>query len=69
MIICYNDVRTRDVFGLFGISDGTMQESLFALKYEKQIKIYLETFDVEWKKYYPPLREKYGSFLDSLLPK
>lgn len=58
MKFCRRLIDIADEFWLFGISEGTLEDLLYALKKKKLVKLHLE-FDPEWKKYYTRLGRKY----------
>ena len=67
MEYCRRLVEVCDEFWMFGISNGTLEELVHALKLGKTIRLNFEGFDIEWKKYYTELGPTYGNPLDALL--
>ena len=66
MEYCLRLIDTSDEFYLFGISEGTLDETLYAIEIKKPIIPHLE-FDPEWIKFYARLKQEYGNPLDKLL--
>jgi hypothetical protein len=55
-----------DQLYLFGISDGTLQETRKALDLNIPVKLHIERFDLDWRRYYHELKPKYP-FLEKLI--
>ena len=66
MEFCKRAIDVCDLFALCGISEGTLEELNYALRKNKPVKLFLEKFDPEWKKYYKKLKEKFGEPLEKL---
>lgn len=63
--LCSQEIIARGLFGLFGLSNATMQDTRVALEAKKRIEFYVREFDPDWRRYYPKLRHTFGDFLDS----
>ena len=64
---CLRLVDISDEFWMFGVSNGTLEEVAHAIKIVKSVKIFLDSFDTEWNKFYQELGNKYGRPLDEFL--
>jgi len=64
--LCCIMVEKFPVFGLFGISDGTMQEFNYALSANRQIRVWKEK-DAEWEKFYNYLIEEQRRKIDKAI--
>lgn len=70
MEYCLRAVNMCDEFWMFGISQGTLQEVVEAIKTGKPIHLHFQDWtpgDIEWKKYYTELGHKYNNPIDNLL--
>lgn len=67
MRFCLKLVSICDEFWMFGVSDGTLQEAVYAIRILKPIRLKLRDFDPGWEKFYADLRQKYGNPLDKFL--
>jgi hypothetical protein len=63
---CLRSVEICDEFWMFGISEGTLEELIHAMEQKKQIKLFFDQFDPEWKRYYRKLGPKYKNPLDKI---
>jgi len=67
MEFCKRMIDACDEFWVFGISDGTLRELVYVMEQNGMpIKLFLDKFDPDWKKYYKQLGPKYGNPLDKL---
>jgi hypothetical protein len=64
---CLELINISDEFWMFGVSKGTLQEVVHAMKVGKPVILQLDIFDPAWKKYYQELKELYNNPLDNLL--
>ncbi len=62
---CLNSIGICNAFYLFGVSDGTLQELVYA-KTVKPVFLHLE-FDSEWEKHYEILGKKYDYPLEGMV--
>ncbi len=63
---CKRAIDICDQFWLFGVSKGTLTELNHAIEKEKQIKLFHEEFDPEWKEKYEELKEDFDKPLERL---
>tara|TARA_Y100000310_G_scaffold345160_1_gene462270 strand:- start:10016 stop:10315 length:300 start_codon:yes stop_codon:yes gene_type:complete len=61
MEFCRRAVKICDEYWLFGISHGTLEELVHALKLKKPVKLFLDDWDPKWERYYEELGLKYGN--------
>lgn len=66
MDYCLRLVDISDEFWLFGISEGTLDETSHALGIKKPLTLHLD-FDQEWKIFYEKLRLTYQNPLQEFL--
>jgi len=66
MAVCLEAVENCDEFWLFGISKGTLEELVHAIKKGKKIKTFMEKFDPDWRTTYQELGDQYGNPLNTL---
>lgn len=52
---------------MFGVSEGTLEELVYALEKGKLIKLFFDEFDPGWREHYEKLRAKYGNPLEGIL--
>lgn len=64
--ICKRTIQICEKFWLFGVSEGTLDELVEAMKKGKPIRQFLEQFDPEWKEYYSRLGARYGNPLEEI---
>jgi|SRR3989344_6615823 len=67
MEYCFRAVSICDEFWIFGISNGTLEELVFAKKTNKKVEFYLDQFDPDWKKYYFLLKDQFNNPLGLLI--
>ena len=67
MEFCLRLIKISDELWMFGVSDGTLEEVVYAKGINKPIKIKFDNFDSEWKRFYQELGQKYGNPLIGLL--
>ena len=65
MEFCQRLIDITDEFWLYGISEGTLEDLVYALKIGKPVKLHLD-FDPEWKVYYERLGQKYNYPLEKI---
>lgn len=65
---CLRMIDASDEFWIFGISEGVMIELDYFLKHRKgrPVKLLMDQFDPEWKKYYDQLKPRFGDLLSKL---
>ena len=66
---CLRLVEMSDEFCLFGVSIGTLEETVHAVKMEKQVSVCFDGFDPDWERFYAELGPVYGNPLDEILRK
>ncbi len=66
MDFCRRAVDICDEFWLFGVSQGTLMELVYALSISKPIKLHLN-FDPDWENHYKTLGSEHGNPLEKLL--
>ncbi|MBU2522918.1 MAG: hypothetical protein KKE23_01355 [Nanoarchaeota archaeon] len=64
---CLGLIDISDEFWMFGVSNGTLEEAVHAIKIKKPIRLKFDGFDNEWNKFYQELGKKYGNPIDHLL--
>jgi len=64
MKVCQKAVKDNTHFWIFGISEGTLGELVYANEENKPIQRYYEQFDPDWKQFYEQLGKKYGDPLN-----
>lgn len=64
---CLRLIEISDKFYMFGVSNGTLEEVVHAVKIMKPITLMFDGFDPEWRKYYEELGSKYGNPIDTFL--
>ena len=64
---CFGLVDIGDVFGMFGISEGTIDEFERAYDLNKPIKLYFKKFDNLWEEYYNNLEKNQRKKLDEVI--
>ncbi|HLD04663.1 MAG TPA: hypothetical protein VJG90_03000 [Candidatus Nanoarchaeia archaeon] len=52
---------------MFGVSKGTLEEVVHALGKGKKVRLFLDEFDPEWRRYYSEIGPSYGKPLDEIL--
>ena len=52
---CLRLIDICDEFYMFGVSKGTLIEINHAIKIKKPVKLHIEQFDPDWRKYYQQL--------------
>ena len=52
---------------MFGVSRGTLEEVAHALGRGKKVKLFLDEFDPDWRRYYSESGPNYGNPLDDIL--
>lgn len=70
MEYCFRLVDVADEFWMFGVSNGTLQEAVRAIRSGKPVSLHFQDWnpgDPEWKKFYEKLGHTYGMPLDELL--
>lgn len=67
MKICLKSIDNCDEFWLFGVSKGTLEELIHAIKIMKKIKLCMDEFDSEWRRVYKELGSQYGNPLEKLV--
>lgn len=65
--LCKRGVDICNEFWMFGVSEGTLDELVYALKKGKTVRLFLYQFDPEWKDHYMELGQKYGNPLEGIL--
>jgi len=60
MEFCCRAIDISDEFWMFGISEGTLIELCYALEKNKQIKLFLDDFDIDWKKEYAKIKDRFN---------
>jgi len=67
MEFCLRLVDICDEFWMFGVSEGTLIEVVYAIENGKTVRLKFESFDAEWRKFYEELGEKYSNPIDYLI--
>jgi len=70
MEYCLRAVNMCDEFWMFGVSPGTLQEVVEAIRIGKPIQLHFQDWnpgDTGWKKYYDELSPGYNNPIDGLL--
>jgi hypothetical protein len=67
MEYCLRLIDISDKFYMFGVSNGTLEEVVHAIKIGKPVVLQFEAFDIDWKKFYAELGQKYGNPIDKIL--
>ena len=67
MEYCLRLVTIADKFYMFGVSNGTLEEVVYAIKIKKPVVLQFKGFDLEWQKFYKELGSKYGNPLDKII--
>lgn len=66
MVYCERAIEMCDTFWMFGISDGTLRELVYALKLGKPVRYLFREWDLDWRESYRTLGPAYGNPLGSL---
>ena len=64
---CLRLVAICDLFWIFGISQGTLDELVHAHDIKKPVQSFVAEFDPEWKHYYQLFADHYRDALDKLV--
>jgi len=64
MQVCLKEIRDKDEFWLFGVSEGTLEELVYAQSQGKPIQYHFKEFDNEWEQFYDKLSNKFGDPLN-----
>lgn len=68
MEICCRLINICDEFWVFGVSQGTLIETVHTQKTpEKPIRLEIEAFDPQWREFYAKLGQQFGNPLDKML--
>ncbi len=67
MEFCRRTIDICDEFWMFGVSRGTLEEVAHALGRGKKVKLFLDEFDPDWRRYYSESGPNYGNPLDDIL--